>query len=160
MVGEKKGRPRSRASPPPANYRAHIKHQAGDGGAAAKVFICIKRLSTYIIGIIIKKGNLKRKLHIMAHCTSVAHVFRQLWPPGAVLCFSLLHATEGLQLLCPVLSSYLFFTVGYPLQKSEFEAQVLFFAHFSDTALKGDAAQVLSAPRPCNSELQIPPKRH
>lgn len=117
MVGEKKGRPRSPASPPPANYRAHIKHQAGDGVAAAKVFICIKRLSTYIIGIIIKKGNLKRKLHIMAHCTSVAHVFRQLWPPGAVLCFSILLAPEGLQLLCPVLSSYLFFYCGISLTK-------------------------------------------
>lgn len=51
-----------------ANYKVHIKHKA-DEGAAAKVFIYIKRLSTYIIGIIIKKGNLKRKLHIMAHYT-------------------------------------------------------------------------------------------
>lgn len=54
---------------PLTNYTAHIKHKAGYG-AAAKVFICIKRLSTYIIGIIIKKGNLERKLHIMAQCTS------------------------------------------------------------------------------------------
>lgn len=51
-----------------ANYKVHIKHEADDG-AAAKVFIYIKRLSTYIIGIIIKKGNLKRKLHIMTHYT-------------------------------------------------------------------------------------------
>lgn len=51
-----------------ANYKVHIKHEANDR-AAAKVFIYIKRLSTYIIGIIIKKGNLKRKLHIMAHYT-------------------------------------------------------------------------------------------
>lgn len=51
-----------------ANYKVHIKHEAYDESSCKGLYY-IKRLSTYIIRIIIKKENFKRKLCIMVHYT-------------------------------------------------------------------------------------------
>lgn len=53
--------------------------------AAAKVFIYIKRLSTYIIRIITNERILKKKLHLMTHHT-ISPNFKSLFHHPPIRC--------------------------------------------------------------------------
>lgn len=62
--------------------------------AAAKVFIYIKRLSTYIIRIITSERNLKKKLHLMTYHT-ISPNFKGLFDQPPIRCDFVLSLEPG-----------------------------------------------------------------